>query len=70
MPQKYRVRRVPVYNYQNKELYVIEVRVKDSKQSYLTVYNRECFMRMNASTHSLSVVDLVYISFYLENIKS
>lgn len=62
MPQKYSVKRVPVYHHRrNKDLWVIEIKVtpveKDKKT--LTTYNRECFMRMNAATHKLDAMDLI-----------
>lgn len=64
MPQKYSVRRVPVMHHKkNKDLYVIEIKVtpseSDQKNRTLTTYNRECFVRMSASTHKLDAMDLL-----------
>ena len=55
MPQKYQIRRIPVYNHRKgRELWVVEVLVRpapqDRQQGILNYYNRECYMRMNAST--------------------
>ena len=64
MPQKYAIRRIPVYqHHRGRELWVVEVLVKpspqDRAQGILHYYNRECYMRMNASTHKMEALDLM-----------
>lgn len=62
MPQKYAIKRIPVYhNRKTKDLWVIEIKVTpfEKEKRTLTTYNRECFMRMNASTHKLDAMDLI-----------
>lgn len=72
MPQKYAIRRIPVVHHRKgKELWVIEIKVTpsetDRKSRTLVTYNRECFVRMNASTHKLDATDLMeYIRVYEE----
>lgn len=65
MPHKYSIRRIPVIKGKksNKELWVLEVKVTpselDKRNKVLTLYNREAFMRMNASTHKLDPVNII-----------
>ncbi len=52
-----------------KELWVVEIKVtpseKHKKEKVLTTYNREIFIRMNASTQKLDAVDLIeYIRYH------
>lgn len=58
MPQQYHVTFVPVKGQKNSKdivsTYVIEIQIrKDHGDDQLYLYNRECYMRMNASTHRL-----------------
>ena len=70
MPQKYSIRRIPVIHHKkNRDLWIIEIKVtpseNDKKNRILTTYSRECFVRMNASTHKLDAVYLMeYIRVY------
>ena len=64
MPQKYEIRRIPVYSHtKGKELWVVEVLVlpshQDRQQGILNYYNRQCYMRMNASTLKMEALDLM-----------
>jgi predicted HTH transcriptional regulator len=64
LPHRYSIRRIPVQQRRRgKELWVLEVKVpspeKDRRQKVLTVYNREVYMRLNASTHRLDAVNLI-----------
>lgn len=64
MPQKYNIRRIQVYNHRRgRELWVVEVLVlpspQDRRQGILNYYNRQCYMRMNASTIKMEALDLM-----------
>ena len=52
-----------IANKKGKELWVVEIKVtpteKHKKEKVLTSYNREVFIRMNASTQKLDAVDLI-----------
>ena len=62
MPQKYNIKLIPVYHdRKGEERWVIEIMVFPPKEQNkkLFLYNRECYMRMNASTHKLNASDII-----------
>ena len=64
MPHKYTVRRIPVINHRKgKELWIIEIKVtpteKERRNKMLQVYNKEAYVRLNASTHRLDAISLM-----------
>lgn len=62
MPQKYSIKLIPVYHdRKGEERWVIEIMVFPPKEQNkkLFLYNRECYMRMNASTHKLNASDII-----------
>jgi hypothetical protein len=63
MPQKYSIRRIPVYSKKGyKDLWVLEIKVtpqQDKRNKILSTYNRDCYVRMTASTHKLDALGLL-----------
>lgn len=64
MPQKYHVAFTPVKGVRNslelESTFVVEITIiKERGDDQLYLYNRECYMRMNASTHRLLASEII-----------
>lgn len=64
LPQRYRVKFVPVKGERKQrqliDYYVIEIEViRDRDEQHRYLYNRECYMRMNASNHRLLASEII-----------
>ena len=62
IPQKYRLRVIPVKNKKKLWLNVIQIKVYPAPKhckKVLNLYNHEGYIRMNASNHRLSASDIM-----------